>query len=138
MESTMAKINANFNPNINYMVQNIHYDILSAIAENVLDELYSEIQNFPEMMVCDWRAYAILEAYRQYSYLFDATIIPPIDECFSGEAVPPKVRLSNVWSALTELHELHWQRYMDGEDPDIYDALLNLDSLPLANYTLVL
>lgn len=118
------------------MVQRIHYNILSAIAEDVLDELYSEVKDFPEMMVCDWRAYAILEAYRQYSYLFDGTVIPPIEDCFSGVAIPPEVRLSKTWVALTVMHNFHWRRYEEGADACIYDSLLNLDCLTLTTYKL--
>lgn len=118
------------------MVQSINYDILSAIAKDVLNELDSEVQKFPEMMVCDWRAYAVLESYRQYSYLFGDTVIPPIEDCFSGEAVPHAVRTSKVWRELAKLHEFHWSRYSDREDPDIYEALLNMENLPLKSYML--
>ncbi len=134
----MKLIGNQFNPNISYMVQNIHYDILVAIAERITDELYDVVIHRPEMMVCDWRAYAILEAYRQYADIIDPIPIPDIDECFSGDATPGELYLNSKWVALTELHEYHWERSREENLQSVYDAFLNIPTLVLEHYTLTI
>ena len=134
----MGFIGALFNPNISYMVQNIHYDILCGIAEGILDELYDVVVQRPEMMVCDWRAYAILEAYRQYADLLEPIQIPDIEECFSGSATPAQLYLNDTWCVLSELHEIHWRRSRCKDFAPIYESYLNCSRLVLEHYILTL
>lgn len=134
----MGFIGAMFHPNISYMEQNIHYDILCGIAERILDELYDVIVHRPEMMVCDWRAYAILEAYRQYADLMEPIPIPNIEECFSGIATPAELYLNDTWNALTELHEIHWHRSRCKDFAPIYKSHLDCTRLVLEHYVLTL
>lgn len=120
------------------MVQNIHYDILIAIAERITDELYDVVVHRPELMVCDWRAYAILEAYRQYADLMEHIRIPDIEECFSGRVTPGELNLNGKWRILTELHEFHWRRSRNSKYAPIYEELLNCPILELEHYILTL
>lgn len=120
------------------MVQNIHYDVLIAIAERITDELYDVVVHQPELMVCDWRAYAILEAYRQYADLIEPITIPDIEDCFSGTATPRELNLYDKWQILTELHKFHWRRSQNCKYASIYESLLNYSILKLEHYTLAL
>ena len=127
-----------FNPNNSYMVQTINYEILALLATRIIDELYDAVKEHQELMVCDWRAYAILEAYRQYDDIIDSINIPTIEECFAGVVAPTQVSKTKNWKALAEMHEIHWQRSQTDAFSDEYEALLNKTTLTLEHYTLSL
>lgn len=120
------------------MVQIFHYDILVAIAERIVAELYAVARKDSRIMVCDWRAYAVLEAYRQYADLIDAIDIPSIEQCFSGVATPTGLADDENWKALSEMHLIHWLRYQEQDGETIYADYLNQSVLDLEHYTLSL
>ena len=120
------------------MVQTINYEILALLATRIIDELYDAVKEHQELMVCDWRAYAILEAYRQYDVIIDSINIPSIEECFAGIVTPKQVRETKNWKALAEMHEFHWQRSQSAIFASGYETLLNKTTLTLEHYTLSL
>lgn len=120
------------------MAHNIDYDILVAIAERITEELYSVVVNNPEIMVCDWRAYAILESYRQYANLIEPIAIPDIEECFCGDMTPAELYLNDTWNALSELHDFHWLHSRNNDFAAIYERHLNCTKLILEHYILTL
>lgn len=127
-----------FNPSNSYMVQTINYEILALLATRIIDELYDVVKEHQELMVCDWSAYAILEAYRQYDVIIDSINIPAIEKCFDGTATPKQVSKTEKWKGLTEMHEFHWQRSQSAVFASEYEALLNKTTLALEHYTLSL
>ncbi len=120
------------------MVQSINYEILALLATRIIDELYDAVKEHQELMVCDWRAYAILEAYRQYDVIIDSINIPTIEECFAGAVTPMQVSKTKNWKALSEMHEFHWHRCQSANFASEYEALLNKTTLALEHYTLSL
>lgn len=116
----------------------IHYDILKAMAFRILDELYIVVKEENRLMVCDWRAYAILETYRQYNEIIDDINIPDIDDCFSGVATPEMVKDCKQWEILTKLHNHHWYRSQDFRYSEEYERFLNIDKLILEHYILTI
>lgn len=120
------------------MVQTINSEILALIATRIIDELYDAVKEHQELMVCNWSAYAILEAYRQYDIIIDSINIPTIEECFVGAVTPTQVSKTEKWKALTEMHEFHWQRSQYAIFASEYEALLNKTTLTLEHYTLSL
>ena len=133
-----TQVGTMFNPNNSYMVQTINYEILALLATRIIDELYDAVKEHQELMVCDWRAYAVLEAYRQYDVIIDSINIPTIEECFDGTVTPKQVSKPEKWKALTEMHEFHWQRSQSTAFANEYEVLLNKTSLALEHYTLSL
>ena len=133
-----TQVGTMFNPNNSDMVQTINYEILALLATRIIDELYDAVKEHQELMVCDWRAYAILEAYRQYDVIIDSISIPTIEECFDGAVTPKQVSKTKKWKALTEMHEFHWQRSLSAVFACEYEALLNKTTLALEHYTLSL
>jgi len=127
-----------FNPNNSYMVQTINYEILALLATRIIDELYDAVKEHQELMVCDWRAYAILEAYRQYDVIIDSVNIPTIEECFAGAVTPKQGSKTKNWKALAEMHEFHWHRSQSAIFASEYETLLNKTTLALKHYTLSL
>lgn len=120
------------------MEQNIHYDILGFFAEDIVAELYAKVQQDARLMVCDWRAYAILEAYKRYSVMMGISYVPDIEQCFSGEVTPTALKESAIWNSLGELHELHWGRYNEVGGSREYSRYLNITKLCLEHYILTI
>lgn len=120
------------------MVQTINYEILALLATRIIDELYDAVKEHQELMVCDWRAYAILEAYRQYDVIIDCINVPTIEECFDGSVTPKQVSNTEKWKALAEMHKFHWQRSQSAIFASEYETLLNKTTLALEHYTLSL
>lgn len=120
------------------MVQIYHYDILLAIAERIVSELYAVAKDDCYCMVCDWRAYAVLEAYKQYAYLIEDIAIPSIEQCFDGAATPCELAENADWKALSEMHLIHWGQYLSADDEAVYGDYLNQTTLRLEHYTLAL
>lgn len=120
------------------MVQTINYEILALLATRIIDELYDAVKEHQELMVCDWRAYAILEAYRQYDAIIDSINIPTIEECFDGTVTPKQVSKTKNWKALSKMHEYHWERSQSANFASEYEALLKKTMLTLEHYTLSL
>jgi hypothetical protein len=120
------------------MVHKIHYDILDALTLRILDELCSLVRENSKLMVCDWRAYAVLEAYRQYNHIIDQIAIPTIDECFSGSATTTGIANTEQWKYLTKMHDFHWHRSQDVNHSSEYEELFNICSLRLHNYVLTI
>lgn len=120
------------------MEQNIHYDILSFIGGEIVAELYATVKKDNRIMVCDWRAYAIYEAYRLYGMLMGTFFVPEIDDCFNGSVVPEEIKSSNQWKNLGKLHDYHWNRYNSGISEQEYSPYLNQSVLTLEHFRLSL
>lgn len=120
------------------MENNIHYDILSFIGGEIVAELYATAKKDNRIMVCDWRAYAIHEAYRLYGLLMGTFFIPEIDDCFNGSAVPEEIKSSEKWKELGELHNYHWDRYNTDIGEYEYSDYLNQSVLVLDHFRLSL
>jgi hypothetical protein len=120
------------------MEQNTHYEILVAIAERIVSELFAKAKRDPQIMVCDWRAYAIRQAFREYSNLIDQINVPEIEECFSGSVFIPELLLMEEWKALSVWHEIHSDRYHNGYGEHTYGHYLDMETLKLEHYVLTL
>lgn len=118
------------------MVAKIQYDILLHLAERIVTELYNAACKDPKIMVCDWRAYAILESYRQYAYLIDDVEVPSIESCFNGSETFPELETNKLWEQLTTWHRTHLRAYYEGDNNASYERYLNLPMLKLDSYTL--
>ncbi len=120
------------------MVQTINYEILALLATRIIDKLYDAVKEHQKLMVCDWRAFAVLEAYRQYDVIIDNINIPTIEECFDGAATPAQVSKTKNWETLGEMHEFHWHRSQSAIFASEYETFLNKTTLTLEHYTLSL
>lgn len=108
------------------------------ILEEVCDELYAVASADHRIMVNDWRAFAVLAAYRELAKYMAPISIPNIDECLSGAATPPEVISSTKWKALSAWHRLHWAQSQGEEGEADYADYLCMDSLHLPHYDLTL
>ncbi|MCM1139007.1 MAG: hypothetical protein NC453_10605 [Muribaculum sp.] len=111
-------------------------DIMPACAEILIDRLYELVLCDNKIMVCDWLAYATLAAYRIANNLTGEGVIPTMEECFNGSAVPQELSCNPKWRILQSMHRYHWKRAntTDGEQEyETYFSIvaINLDGIML-------
>lgn len=110
--------------------------MLAFVAQDIIRELYDAARKDPKIMVCDWRAYAVLRAYRECAVSFGIFLAEQsIEELFSMRGIPVEVSANYLWTRLGEWHTLHHLEYLRlGER--VYGAYLDADKLRLPSYTL--
>ena len=96
--------------NTTIMTQDYETDLLSAVATEVCDELFSVAERDPKIMVNNWCAFAVLAIFREVSLILGGAAIPTLDECMDGGHTPQCLLRSAKWGQLMSWHEEHWQK----------------------------
>ncbi len=118
------------------MTQDFETDLLSVVATDVCDELYSVAEQDTKIMVNNWCAFAVLTIFREVSLILGGIHIPTIDECMAGHYVPQCLLSSWKWRKLMAWHEEHWQRSQMPELWPIYEPYIFTQSIIIGQHVL--
>lgn len=121
-----------------FMMQIFETDLLSQIAREVCDELYSVAKTEPRIMVNDWTAFAVLAMYRELSLVLGGGHVPTIDECFAGEHEPRILANNPKWRQLKAWHSEHWSLSQEEEWEQSYIPFIFRPTLRLEHYVLTM
>lgn len=109
---------------------------MSAIAEIIIDRLFSLVLRDTRIMVCDWLAYATLATYRIANVLTGDTDLPTMEECFDGSAVIPELSENPKWGILKFWHDYHWERANTPEGEVEYEPYFSIVAISLGDIML--
>lgn len=118
------------------MTQDFETDLLSAVATEVCDELFSVAERDHKIMVNNWCAFAVLAIFREVSLILGGVAIPTIDECMAGGHVPQCLTRSTKWTQLKAWHEEHWRKSQSTELWPLYEPYIFTQSLIVGRHVL--
>lgn len=122
--------------NTTIMTQDYETDLLSAVATEVCDELFSVAERDPKIMVNNWCAFAVLAIFREVSLILGGAAIPTLDECMDGGHTPQCLLRSAKWGQLMSWHEEHWQKSQFPELWPLYEPYIFTQSLIIGRHVL--